>query len=91
VDVPVTLESCSRCGGKLRGHRVDFAYVTELPPLPRPRVTQYRVWVCRCTDCGRRVRGEHPDLAPEKKGAPSTVVEALADLFRAPRSESAPA
>jgi hypothetical protein len=26
-----------------------------------------------------------------KKGAPSTVVEALADLFRAPRSESAPA
>ena len=26
-----------------------------------------------------------------KKGAPSTVVEALADLFCAPRSESAPA
>jgi transposase len=26
-----------------------------------------------------------------KKGAPSTVVEALAGLFRAPRSESAPA
>ena len=26
-----------------------------------------------------------------KKGAPSTVVEALADLFRAPRGESAPA
>ncbi|HZA25337.1 MAG TPA: transposase, partial [Dehalococcoidia bacterium] len=69
VDVPVTLESCPRCGGKLREQRVDFAYVTELPPLPRPRVTQYRVWVCRCTGCGRQVRAEHPDLAPDQYGA----------------------
>src|ERR671919_1228329 len=50
VAVPVILDSCPGCGGKLREQRVDFAYVTELPPLPRPRVTQYRVWVCRCTD-----------------------------------------
>src|SRR5918996_1717621 len=69
VDVRVTLESCPRCGGKLREQRVDFAYVTELPPLLRPRVTQYRVWVCRCTSCGRQVRGEHPDLAPDQYGA----------------------
>jgi transposase len=48
---------------------VDFAYVTDLVPLPRPRVTQYRVWVCRCTGCGRKVRGEHPDLAPDQYGA----------------------
>jgi transposase len=69
VDVPVTLESCPRCGGKLRERRVDFAYVTELPTMPRPKVTQYRVWVCRCTGCGRKVRGEHADLAPEQYGA----------------------
>src|ERR687892_123676 len=69
VDVPVTLESCPRCGGKLREQRVDFAYVTELPPLPHPRVTQYRVWVCRCLGCGQRVRGQHPDLAPDQYGA----------------------
>src|ERR671918_2370785 len=70
VDVPVTLDSCPSCGGKLlREQRVDFAYVTELPPLPRPRVTQYRVWVCRCTGCGRQVRAEHPDLAPDQYGA----------------------
>ena len=70
VDVPVTLDSCSGCGGKLlREQRVDFAYVTELPPMPRPRVTQYRVRVCQCTKCGRKVRGEHPDLASDQYGA----------------------
>jgi len=69
VNVPVNLEACPRCGGELAEERVDLAYVTELPPLPRPRVTQYRVWVCRCTSCRRRVRGEHPDLAPDQYGA----------------------
>jgi hypothetical protein len=69
VDVRVTLESCPGCGGKLKEQRVDFAYVTELPSLPRPRVTQYRVWVCRCSGCARQVRAEHPDLAPDQYGA----------------------
>src|SRR5918992_739093 len=69
VNVPVTLECCLRCGGKLAEERVDLAYITDLPPIPRPRVTQYRVWVCRCTGCGRKVRGGHPDLAPDQYGA----------------------
>jgi transposase len=46
--------------------RVDFAYVTELPPLPCPRVTQYRVWVSRCLGCGGKMHGQHPDLAPDQ-------------------------
>src|ERR671914_559884 len=69
VEVPVTLEACPGCGGRLAEERVDLAYITELPPLPRPRVTQYRVWVCRCTACGRKVRGEHPDRASDQYGA----------------------
>jgi transposase len=69
VNVPVNLECCPRCGGKLAEERVDLAYITELPPMPRPRVTQYRVWVCRCTGCGRKVRGGHPALAPDQYGA----------------------
>src|ERR671919_966530 len=69
VEVPVTREFCPGCGGKLTEQRVDFAYITELLPLPRPRVTQYRVWVCGCTRCGRKVRGEHPELAPDQYGA----------------------
>jgi transposase len=69
VNVPVTLEDCPRCGEKLAEERIELAYITEVPPMPRPRVTQYRVWVCRCTRCGRKVRGEHPDLAPDQYGA----------------------
>ena len=77
VEAPVTLESCPGCGGKLEEERVDpsarlrtgFAYITDLPPIPRPKVTQYRVWVCRCTACGQRVRGQHPDLTPDQLGA----------------------
>ena len=69
----------SSCGGpsgvlprlrqRMTEERVDLVYVTELPPLPHPRVTQYRVWVCRCLGCGQRVRGQHPDLAPDQYGA----------------------
>jgi hypothetical protein len=32
-------------------------------------VTQYRVAVCRCTVCGKQVRGQHPDVAPDQYGA----------------------
>jgi transposase len=69
VDVPVIRKSCPACGGQLTEERVDFTYISELPPRPRPEVTQYRVWVCRCAGCGRKVRGEHPDLALDQYGA----------------------
>jgi hypothetical protein len=77
MNVPGTLGSCPDCGGELAQGRVDpsatlrtgFTFVTDLPPLPRPRVTQYRVWACRCIDRGRKVRGEHPGLAPGQYGA----------------------
>jgi transposase len=69
VEVPVSQRACPGCGGRLEEERVDFAYITDLLPMPRPRVTQYRVWVCRCTGCGQRVRGQHPDLAPDQYGA----------------------
>ena len=69
VDVKVILATCPACGAPLEEERVDFAYCTELPPRPRPQVTRYRVWVCRCTVCGTQVRGQHPDLAPDQYGA----------------------
>jgi len=53
----------------LIGERVDFAYVTDLPAVVKPRVRQSRVSVSRCEACGERVRGEHPDLAPGQYGA----------------------
>lgn len=69
VDVKVILDPCPACGGRLAEERVDFAYTTELPERPRPQVTQYRVWVCRCTVCGTQVRGQHPEVAPDQIGA----------------------
>jgi transposase len=69
VDVRVILDACPACGGPLAEERVDWAYTTELPALPRPQVTPYRVWVCRCVVCGKQVRGQHPDLAPDQYGA----------------------
>ena len=69
VEVKVTQDACPACGGPLEETRVDVAYTTELPERPRPQVTQYRVWVCRCTVCGHQVRGQHADLAPDQYGA----------------------
>ena len=69
VDVPVTLDACPHCGGPLAVERVDIAYTTDLPPLPRPQVTPYRVAVCQCTVCGKSVRGQHPDVARDQYGA----------------------
>lgn len=76
VDVLVTAGACPSCGGELELERVDLASITDLPPLPRPVVTAYRVQVCRCRlpagrhgSCGRRVRGQHPVLAADQYGA----------------------
>jgi transposase len=69
VDVPVRHDACPECGGPLAEERVDVAYSTAVPATPRPQVTRYRVWVCRCTMCGAQVRGQHPDVAPDQYGA----------------------
>jgi transposase len=69
VDVPVTLAACPACGGRLSQERVDWAYTTASPAMPRPKVTQYRGSVCRCMVCGKQVRGQPPDVAPDQYGA----------------------
>lgn len=69
VEVKVSIETCPDCGGKLEEERVDLAYQTDIPPIPRPKVTQYRVSVCRCRACGKQVRGLHPEVAPDQYGA----------------------
>ena len=66
MEVPVTLETCPGWGDRLAEEQVEVAYITDLSPMPRPKVTQYRVRVCRCLGCDRRVHGEHPDLAPDQ-------------------------
>ena len=69
IDVKVALECCPDCGGHLEEERIEIATVTELPEVIRPSVQAYRVSVCQCAECGKRVRGQHPDLAPDQFGA----------------------
>jgi transposase len=67
--VPVTITQCPCCGGELRWERTDEATVTDMPERPQPEVHRYAVEVRRCEACGQRVRGQHPDVAPDQYGA----------------------
>ena len=69
VDVEVAGDSCPGCGGRLEHEGESLAYVTDIPPVPRPQVTEYRIQIGRCLCCGKRVRGRHPDVAPDQYGA----------------------
>jgi transposase len=69
IEVPVTLSACPACGGQLVAEGTAVAATTELPEAVRPQVRQFRVAMSRCRACGRRVRGQHPDLAPDQYGA----------------------
>ena len=62
-------ESCPACGGPLEPVSEEVATTTELPVHPQPVVTEYRVPVCRCRQCGKRVRGTAPGLAADQAGA----------------------
>jgi transposase len=69
VEVPVTITQCPCCGGDLRWERTDPVTVTDMPEQPQPEVKSYAVEVRRCQRCGQRVRGQHPDVAPDQYGA----------------------
>ena len=69
VDVSVADDNCPGCGGVLEQEGVDVAHVTDIPAMPRPQVTEYRVQVCRCRGCGRRVRGRHAEVGADQYGA----------------------
>ena len=69
VEVPVTEPVCPHCGGPLEPDGVDVVTTTDLPEEPRPEVTAYEVWQYRCCSCGRRVRGAHPDVPADQRGA----------------------
>ena len=61
--------SCPKCGGELEQDGFEYATTTDLPKQPKPQVTGYRVAVCRCRQCGKKVRGTAPGLAADQRGA----------------------
>jgi hypothetical protein len=43
--------------------------ITDVPTQPRPEVRRYAVEVRDCRVCGRKIRGQHPDIGPGQHGA----------------------
>lgn len=60
---------CPACGGRLDRVGEEWATTTDIVAEPEPRVTGYRVPVCRCRQCGKPVRGTAPGLASDQTGA----------------------
>jgi transposase len=61
--------NCPFCGGPLEQEGEETATTTDVPQQPQPEITLYRVSVCRCTQCGKTVRGTAPGLAADQYGA----------------------
>lgn len=47
----------------------ETVWVTEVPEPVPPLIRAYQVQNCSRQDCGRGVRGGHPDVAPDQTGA----------------------
>jgi transposase len=69
VDVPITELNCPGCGGELGEETEEIVTNTEIPPAPSPQVKAYRVKIRACCRCQRKVRGRHPEVAPDQFGA----------------------
>ena len=69
VDVPVTARCCPDCGGELGKARREIVTTTDLPAQPQPEVRRYAVETRECRQCGRKVRGQHPEIAAGQQGA----------------------
>ena len=67
--VPVTAGSCPDCGGALGETRQEIVSTTDIPATPAPEVRLYAVETRQCRECGKSVRGQHPDIAAGQHGA----------------------
>jgi transposase len=69
IPVPVAGQCCSDCGGRLGEAKQEIVSTTDIPVQPQPEVRRYVVEVRECRQCGRKVRGQHPDIALGQQGA----------------------
>ena len=60
---------CPDCGGEIEHERDAEQFQTDLPALPPPSTTRFKVAVGRCKDCGRRVQGRHAEQTSTALGA----------------------
>jgi len=74
IDPQRTLEAplpgcCPDCGGQIEHVRDTEQFQTDLPVLAPPQTTRFNVAVGRCTNCGKRVQGRHPEQTSDALGA----------------------
>lgn len=69
IKVPVAAGCCPCCGGALGEAREEIVSITDIPAQPQPEVHRYAVEIRECSRCGRRMRGQHPDVASDQHGA----------------------
>ena len=69
VAVPVSAGCCPCCGGALGEARQAIVSTTDIPAALVPEVRLYAVEARQCLECGKSVRGQHPDIAPGQQGA----------------------
>jgi transposase len=62
-------ECCPHCGGEIAHERDADQFQTDLPALPPPSTTRFKVAVGRCKKCGRRVQGRHGEQTSDALGA----------------------
>ena len=65
VDVSVDADNCPGCGGVLEQEGVDVAYVTDIPEMPRPEVTEPGAGVS-VSWLRQRVRGRHAEVGADQ-------------------------
>lgn len=71
---PVSEKECDQCGGKLEPDGTETVTRTYLP-RPEAMVKSYEVEICRCVECGRRVRGKHAEVCDDQTGATAHRVD----------------
>ena len=67
--VEIDQQSCPRCQGVLVADGYETVTMTDLPKQLTPEIRAWRLALCRCNACGRRVRAEHPEVAADQRGA----------------------
>lgn len=88
VDPDRTLEAplpgcCPHCGGDVEHDRMADQYQTDLPALPPPATTRFRVAVGHCRRCGKRVQGRHPEQTSDALGAAGAQIGPTAKAWAA--------
>jgi transposase len=74
---------CPDCGGEIEHERDAEQFQTDLPVLPAPSTTRFKVAVGRCKNCGRRVQGRHAEQTSDALGAAGAQIGPTAKAWAA--------